>query len=593
MVDPRIYRAGIALVVIGVIVFAFSLFGQPGATSTTLVPGGFFGGAVKTARALAHDYPDRTPGSPGDVALARHLAAVLTSKRVPGFTVSTRSQVVETAVGHRSLKTVTATRPGNGPGTIVIVSHRDGTGAADMSGTAVMLGLAHALSGQTLHRSVTLVSVSGQIGAAGATALAHTLAGRAVDAVLLLGNLAGATLHRPLVVPWSDGDLVAPLQLRNTVSRAVSKEANLNSGTYGIGAQFAHLAFPFTLTEQGPVVSAGIPAVLLSTSGDRVTPARAPLGTAAQVESLGKAVLQTVDALDTGPRMPAPSTYLLVSRMVVPEWAVRLLVLALILPIALVTVDALARARRRRHSTARWIAWVLTGAVPFLLGLVAVLVARATGALSATPPGALGASGVPITGGDTAVLAIVAVLIVVGFVWVRPMLVRALSRPLHVGPRPESPPADGAAVALSVVMCALALAMWVVNPFAAALLAVALHAWIWLAQPEVRARRPLVLALPLIGIIPALAVFLFYIDAYGLSPLHFFWSVTLMVASGQLVGMGIYWCVALGCFASAVVIALRAARADSGAGEPVVTSRGPVSYAGPGSLGGTQSALRR
>jgi hypothetical protein len=220
-------------------------------------------------------------------------------------------------------------------------------------------------------------------------------------------------------------------------------------------------------------------------------------------------------------------------------------------------------------------------------------VARATGALSATPPGALGASGVPMTGGDTAVLASVGAVIVVGFLWVRPLLVRVLSRPLRGGARPESPPADGAGVALSVVMCALALAMWIVNPFSAAMLAVALHAWIWLAQPELRARRPLVLALPLIGIIPALAVFLYYIGAYGLSPLEFIWSVTLMVAGGQLIGMGIYWCLALGCFASAVVIALRAARAGTGAAEPAVTSRGPVSYAGPGSLGGTESALRR
>lgn len=593
MIDPRIYRAAIVLVAIGLIVFAFSLQAQPRATSTTLVPGGFFGGAIRTAQALAHDYPDRTPGSAGDVALARHLAGVLASKQVPGFSVSTRSQVAQTAVGSRALETVIATRPGNSPGTIVIVSHRDGTGVADMSGTAVMLGLAHALSGQTLQRSVMLVSVSGQIGAAGATALAHTLAGRSVDAVLVLGNLAGATLDRPLIVPWSDGHLVAPLQLRNTVSRAVSREAGLRAGSYPIGSQIAHLAFPFTLTEQGPLVSAGIPALLLSTSGDRVTPARAALGSPARVEGLGEAVLQTVDRLDAGRRMPAPSTYLTISRMVVPEWAVRLLVLALILPIVLVTVDALARARRRGHSMLMWIAWVLAGAVPFLLALVAVLVARATGALSATPPGAVGAPGIPITGTDTAVLAIVGALILAGFVWCRTLLVRLLSRSLSGARRPESPAADGAAVALSIVMCALALAMWLVNPFSAALLAVALHLWIWLSHAEMRARRPVVLALPLIGIIPAVAVFIYYVGSYGLSPLDFFWSITLMVASGQLAGAAIFWCIALGCFASALVIALRAARAGTGVAEPVVTSRGPLGYAGPGSLGGTESALRR
>ena len=74
----------------------------------------------------------------------------------------------------------------------MVVSHRDGTGVADMSGTAVMLGLAQALSAETLHRSVMLVSISGQVGAAGATELARSLAGQSVDAVIVLGDLAGA-----------------------------------------------------------------------------------------------------------------------------------------------------------------------------------------------------------------------------------------------------------------------------------------------------------------------------------------------------------------------------------------------------------------
>ena len=189
------------------------------------------------------------------------------------------------------------------------------------------------------------------------------------------------------MVPWSDGDVVAPPLLRNTVSGFVAQQAGLNSGTYGIGAQIAHLAFPFPLTGQAPMNSRGIPAVLLSLSGDRITPADAALGPPGRVAALGTAVLQTVNALDHGGAVAAPSVYLLISGKLVPDWAVRLLVLVLILPVAIATIDALARARRRGHCTPMWIGWVLAGAVPFLVGLVAVLLAQAAGLLSADATG--------------------------------------------------------------------------------------------------------------------------------------------------------------------------------------------------------------
>lgn len=592
MVDPRIYRAGIAIVAIAVIVFAFSLQAQPGGATTTLAPGAYFASAAQTTAALAREYPDRAPGSVDDQRLADHVAAALASP-AGAFNVSTSSQLADTADGSRMLETVTALRPGVSAGTIVIVSHRDGTGAADMSGTAVTIDLARALSGETLHRSVMLVSISGQVGAAGATQLAGSLAGQSVDAVIVLGDLAGPQVKRPVVVPWSNGDVLAPPSLRDTVSGLVAQQAGLGAGGYGIGGQIAHLAFPFSLTEQAPLNSSGIPAVLLSLSGDRIAPAGATVGSPARLAALGNAVLQTVNALDGGAAVPAPSTYLLISGKLVPDWAVRLLVLALLLPVVLVTVDATARARRRGHSTLMWIGWVLAGVAPFLVGLVTVLLAGALGLLSAAPPGAVGAAGVPISGGDGAVMVCAVALVVASFVWLRPLLVSLFSRWLGVSRRPETPAADGAAVAISIVMSVLSLALWAVNPFSAALLVPALHLWLWLAQAGLRVRRATVLALALGGILPALLVVGYYMHAYGLSPVGFVWSLTLMVAGGRLAAAGIYWSVALGCFASALVIAFRTARAGAGTLEPIVTMRGPMSYAGPGSLGGTESALRR
>jgi hypothetical protein len=278
-------------------------------------------------------------------------------------------------------------------------------------------------------------------------------------------------------------------------------------------------------------------------------------------------------------------------------WAIRLLILALILPVAMTTLDALARTRRRGHLPVRWIGWVLVGALPFAIGLGVLLIARVASGLSATPPGAvLGGSdagrGVPITGADGALLGLILLAIVLAQLFLRPLCLRALAR-LTATSRPESPAADAAAVALSVVMCALTLVIWLLNPFAALLLVPALHLWLWLAQSGVRSHRLGVAALLLAAIVPPVLITVYYMLAYGLSPIAFAWSVALMIGGAMPVGIALCWTVSLGCLASALTIAWRALRAAATTPEAVVTVRGPSSYAGPGSLGGTESALRR
>ena len=51
------------------------------------------------------------------------------------------------------------------------------------------------------------------------------------------------------------------------------------------------------------------------------------------------------------------------------------------------------------------------------------------------------------------------------------------------------------------------------------------------------------------------------------------------------------WSVVAGCGVGALLVAA-AARAPAGEDDIPITVRGPKSYAGPGSLGGTESALR-
>jgi hypothetical protein len=288
----------------------------------------------------------------------------------------------------------------------------------------------------------------------------------------------------------------------------------------------------------------------------------------------------------------------MLSGKIVPLWAIRLLVIALILPVVATTLDALARTRRRGHMTLRWVGWVLVGAVPFLVGLGVLLLARAAGWLSATPPGAVlggsaGGRGVALSSGDAAVLGLVAFLILVTLVFVRPLCLRALLHLSDADRRPESPAADAAAVALSIVMCLLTLVMWAINPFAALLLVPALHLWLWLAQPSVRAHRLTVALLLLIAILPPILIAIYYLDVYGLSPINLLWSIVLMTGATMPITTAVVWSIALGCLASAVVISVRAVRTAEAIAQAPVTMRGPSSYAGPGSLGGTESALRR
>jgi hypothetical protein len=142
-------------------------------------------------------------------------------------------------------------------------------------------------------------------------------------------------------------------------------------------------------------------------------------------------------------------------------------------------------------------------------------------------------------------------------------------------------------------MCFTTIFIWVLNPFAAALVVPALHMWLWLTDPRILGRRAVKALLAALGLLAPTLVVFYYAHSLGLPLLDVPWNGLLLFAGGQLGPLAaVYWSVLLGCFASAVAITLQSAPQRE-RGEPVVTTRGPISYAGPGSLGGTSSALRR
>lgn len=604
MLDPRIYRASLLAVVLAVIVFAFAMQGQPQPLGTTLVPDQFNGAnAYANMVTLARQYAHRPAGSSQDQALAGVIAGRL---RADNFDVSRSRFTADTPSGPRRLQDVVAVRQGLQNSAIVVVAHRDATGSpalAEQSGTGVLLDLGRALSGQTLNHSLVLASTTGSTGAAGAAQLAASL-GRRVDAVLVLGNMAGTDLTRPLVSPWSDGQQMAPALLRNTVAATLRSQAGLTPGSPSLAAQLFHLAFPVTLTEQGPFNASGMPAVLLSASGDKQPGAHEPVS-ATYITRFGRTALQTIDELDSAAAVPAPSAYLSLDGQEIPAWAVRLLVLALILPVVATAVDGFARARRRRYAVGRPLAWVAACALPFLVALGIVLVGRAAGLLNIAPPGAVGPGAVPLHTGGAVLLGVLGAVILALFVllWARGgigALTGRGSRPPAESSRAarirrdETVGDPGAVAGILIASSALALVVTFTDPFAALLLVPALHLWMVAMAPERSIRPAIRVVLLVLGFVPPALLLAYYAVTLGFGPLALAWSGTLMVAGGQLgIPVAILICLLAGCGVSAAVNALGTALAQaktSPAPSPV-TVRGPVTYAGPGSLGGTASGL--
>lgn len=587
MLEPRFYRVGLTVVVFAILVAAFSLQEPPRSVRTTLTADAFSGPrAMATLDRMADAYPVRRPGSVADDQLAEQVAQEFRGRR---FTVSVSTHSGRTIDGARDLKLVVGERPGTSAERIVVVAHRDAAapGArAELSGTAALLELARVVGApRRTTRTLMLVSTSGGSGgAAGAAELARRLRAEQVAAVLVLGAVASEELRRPLVVPWSNSAAISPLQLRRTVETALRSETGLDGGQPRAISQTGRYAVPGTLGEQGPLVAAGLPAVLLSASGEAPPPADAAVSPA-RMEGVGRTALRTVTALDNGPVVENDTRpAVIVQGKVVPAWAPRLLIGALLLPPLLVLVDAFARARRQRLPISPWLEWTLLAAVPFVLAALLARILGLTGLLPVAP-----AAPAPIASVPVAVWALVAVVLagLLAAVAVRP------ARRRVAAPGGGDPAGAGAAVGTLLTLWAVTFAIWVGNPYSAALLVPALHVWLFALMPEYRPPRGWGVAIGAVLAAPAAALGAWVAGTYGLNPLELAWTMLLSVAGGLASPVSwLLWSLAAGAVVSGVAVAWRG-RAHAGDDDMEITMRGPVSYAGPGSLGGVESALRR
>jgi hypothetical protein len=611
MLNGRLYRAAFVPFLLALAIAAFSLGSRPPALTSTLAPDAFEGApAFAELRSMLSQFSRRRPGSAGDQRLARYVAGKLEAlggTAGGGFSVRTYELSGQTIEGERTLSTVVAQRPGStGEAPILIVAHRDAAtrgAAAELSATAALLELGEVFSTRETKRTIVLVSTSGGSGGmAGAARLAADPAAFGLhgpfDAAIAIGDVAGARTRTPMVIPYSDGLGSAPLELQATVAHAIAQEAGVQPGGPSTLGQLAHLAFPLTLGEQGVLNGAGIPAVLVQASGeagpagaarDRVSPER--------LEGFGRAILSAVDALDSAPEVPrAMQTAVQLRRKLLPLWALRLLVGTLLLPPLVAALDGLARARRRRLRVGRWVLWTLSCSLPFLSCAVFAYLLGWLGVLGAAPAAPVPASALPLDGrGLTAVVAFALTFALTWLLW------GSLVRRLRWSVRPDP---EVAALALTLVLLVIAALAWLGDPLTALLALPALHLWLAFASSQrwdaVRgsARRTAALALVVVGALPLALLIAFYAHQLGLGLGATAWTGLLLVAGGYVgVGAALLWSIAFGCLAAAVICAFADTPPPSLDGRAAedfeVSIRGPLSYAGPGSLGGTESALRR
>jgi hypothetical protein len=312
------------------------------------------------------------------------------------------------------------------------------------------------------------------------------------------------------------------------------------------------------------------------------------------MEAFGRGALRAVSALDAartegdgqnGAFAGGPEG-IVTMRNVLPDWSVRLLVLTLLLPALLTALDGFFRARRRRLPVTPWLAWLGWAGAPVLAAWLWGRLLGLTGALHA-PPALVPVGDVPISAGDA--VALVSVPAVAALAWL------AL-RPLARGSRRArgSPAAGGLAAGLGLVITLAAALAWLANPYQAALLLPAAHLWLFAAAPASKLRGASGVA-ALIGglLLPALALLVLAV-VFSAGPLGLSWLLLLGTAAGHvsaptvLVAAG--WVAAL---AGVIRILLTRRRIAQAATPDPIRTRGPLSYAGPGSLGGTESALRR
>jgi Peptidase family M28 len=502
-INSRLYRGTWLLVGLPLLIVAFSVEHPPALPAPRLPP--TFDGATATSLAeeLSRLYPDRAPGTSGSIGATRWLTEKM---KLYGFKPQVeRFSATIPGRGRVQLRNVLFTAGPPNADAIVVMAHRDdsGTGAGandNASGTGALIELARAYATPTgsvqpigpQHRLLFLSTDGGAFGGLGAARFAEHYPDRdRVEAVINLDSIAGPGPPR-LELAGDQPRSPAPA-LAETAAARISEQSGSAPGRTSALGQLTDLAFPFSFYEQAPLVGRGVPAVTLTTAGNRPpasfgdTPERLHRK---QLTEIGRAAQSLVDSLDEGLELARGThSYVYLGSRLVRGWAIELALITMLLPFVVATVDLFARCRRRRIPVApalrayrsRLGFWLWVGAIFLFVGLVGVW---PDGAARPIAPETDAAGNWSALG-----LILLALLALPGWLVSRSRL--APRRPATV--EEELAGHTAALLALGVV----ALLVVATNPFALLFLLPSLHIWLWL--PQVRDRGPAARAALLVG----------------------------------------------------------------------------------------------
>lgn len=489
-------------------------------------------------------------GSAGELAAADWVATNLKP-----FDPSPRRIVFATNLPWQSqpvpMTDVIAYRPGRSRQIVAVIVHRDGSTAADLAGTGVLVELSRVLTSLPRERGLLLVSTDGgTTGGQGATALATRWppASRIVAAVVIDAAAADAAAPLHIVTRPSTPRGVSPT-LYAATRQAVSSWYGSAAHIPGAYDQLSGYGVPYAPNEQGPLLAHGISALTLTAGRGRAI--RGPLSAldAGQLGRVGTTVANLVAELDTAPTIERDgSPVLLLSGKVMRGWLAEASMAILLAPFVACVLDLVARLRRRRVA-------IGPGLVAFGWRAGAWLVTLAAMWILAAAPGHLlsGIAVAPLPGHTGATTSGILIAACAGLVfW------RFVSRPRLV--RIHATTGEERIGGLAGGLLGLALAgllLTAINPFALIVVLPAANIWLWLPAAA-RAGRRTLLGVYLAGLIgPAALVYELW-TAQGLgsdTPR----ALVAMTASGYL-APGVSVCFALAAAAAAQLGALVAGR---------------------------------